>query len=211
MNIKTISNKTITKTTIFKDIEIDNKYIVKETYDQKLSKTTLINQGWSIKEGIKSVFKDAYEPEHLIFDYYDDISFLESEENSNYQEFWDNIPSPSLVKDWNNFKGFDHVLCNYLSMDSCIYKISDPNPISLWRHKHYIGSIDNGDVNLNDAIAVLEKYSWIRNIEVVEIPYYNKEQNRTHAIEFDYKLPKKKDLSKVLRKEELFKDIYFGT
>lgn len=201
VTIKTISDKTVSVTTTTRTVVLEVKgFKVTEIYvNGKLS-----SQRWK-----SNGHKDVYEPSTLYFEYYDDISFLSSDDVIDYITFYDKIPEPSLVRDWKKFKGLDHVLCVRLGMDGNIYRIDKETPIAMWRHHDYIGGICNDKYDLEKAAKVLRKKSWIRSVEIKEIPYYNQEEGHTHAVEFDYKLPSKKDLV-ILRKEKMFSDLYIG-
>ena len=51
------------------------------------------------------------------------------------------------------------------------------------------GRVDNGSYDLNKAMKILRSNSCVRNIEEIDIPYYNAEEGRTKAIEFTVLLP----------------------
>lgn len=202
---KIISRKSTTVTYETVKVAYD-KFTITESYtDDKL-----VGQAWSVKGGFKTTHPSAYEPKRMHFDYYEDIGFLNSEKNSDCGgEFYKDVPAPTFV-DWDNFKGLSHVLCDHLGMDGNIYRVDKPNPLKLWRHQDYIGGFCNRDYDLNQVVVALKRRTWIRNIEIVDIPYYNRDEGRTKAVEFDYKLPAKKHLGKRLGKEALFKSHYFG-
>ncbi|MFW9881902.1 MAG: hypothetical protein ACFFG0_53240 [Candidatus Thorarchaeota archaeon] len=187
MKIETISEKTRTTKTTIKKLKI-GRFIIIETYKNG----KLVFQEWTVEGGFKKSHPNAYEPKSMFFKYYDDISFLNSESNTNQMSFYDEIPKEQLIKDWSNFKGFDHVLCIYLGMDGFIYRIDKPNPIPMWRHKDYISSFDNKHFDLDMVVKKLKRFKWIRNIKIVKIPYYNVFDEATHAVEFDYKYTKER-------------------
>lgn len=185
-------------------LQID-KYIVTEYYKNDV----MYAQTWSVENGFSETHPFAYKPNNMCFDYYDDVSFLESKSNSNYNNFYDIIPKPKFITNWRDFDKLDNVLCVYLVMDGCIYKINSPDPIPLWRHKDYISGFTNKDYNLKEVKSILQTKPWVRNIEIIDIPYYNQYEGRTKAVEFDYKLPSKKHLRTELQKEKIFENHYF--
>jgi len=205
MQVKVKSERT--KRTEYKTVKLEvGKFIVTDSHtDGKLT-----DQAWSIKGGFKETHPTAYEPKNLHFSYYQDISFLNSENNSSFMSFYDEISEPTFVENWDEFKGFDHVLCIYLGMDGNIYKINDPKPVSLWRYQDYIGGFCNDKYDLNKVESLLKRKKWIRNVKQIEIPYYNQHDGITRAVEFEYKLPSKKDLGKKLKANKMFADHYFG-
>lgn len=99
--------------------------------------------------------------------------------------YYDEIPEPKIVTDWDNLN-LDHILCIYLGMDNNIYKINNPNPVKLWRIQEYIGGFDNGIYNLDSLYEKLKSTPNIRNAKIIDIPYYNQDEGRTSAIEFEY-------------------------
>ena len=154
MKVRVQSDKT--KTTEYRTVKITvGKFIVTDTYtDNKL-----VGQAWSIKQGFQHTHPSAYEPQRMCFKYHEDISFLESEQCCNYSDFYDVIHESSFITDWTKFKGYSHVLCNYLGMDGCIYRIDKPNPIPLWRRQNYIGGFCNDKYDLPKIVNELKKRS----------------------------------------------------
>ena len=199
-----------TKTTKYKTrrLKVD-KFKVIELYVNDV----LTEQSWAVynkARGFKTTHPDAYEAHQMRFAYYEDISFLDSETCCNYQEFYDEIPKPKLITDWDKFKGFDYILCNWLGMEGCIYRINNPKSIPIWRHRDYIGGFGNDEYDLDKVKQFLEKKTWTRNVLIIEIPHYNAYDGRTHAVEFDYKLSNGKELKNKLSSNKLFKDKYFS-
>jgi hypothetical protein len=205
MKIEIKSDKTKTIDYRTRKIKVD-KFIVVEQY----ANDVLTSQTWNIKGGFKITHPEAYESHNLRFAYYENIDFLKSNSCVNYDNFDDEIPDPTLIINWNNFTKLDNVLCDWLGMDGNIYRITDPKPIALWRRQDYISSFSNDEYDLGVVVKILKKKRWIRNIKIVDIPYYNRYNGETNAVEFDYKLPSKKDLDIRLKKEPMFKDHYFG-
>jgi len=194
--MKIISEKT--NVHIYKIIKLQiNDFIVTETY----LNNELKSQNWSHEKGFKTTHPDAYEPDKMIFQYYENTDFLNNENNCDYYDFYEEIPESSLILDWNNFN-FDNVLCIYLPMDGCIYRINQKEPIPMWRHQSYIGGFCNNCYNLNEVIDALKDKDWIKNIEIIDVPYYNRFDGCTKAVEFDYKLPSEKHLKKLLSIKE---------
>lgn len=195
------------KTTVYKTVKLDlGKYIVTEQYQNDVLK----GQEWKTKEGFEKTHPVAYEPKNMYFQYYEDISFLESDDCLDSSMYYKNFPKSKLIEDWDNFKGFNHVLFIGIAWDGNIYRIDKPDPIPFWRHKHYISGICSAEYDLKKAIKVLEKKKWIRNIEIIDVPYYNADSCGSRAIEFDYKLSSNKELRRKLKAIPMFKDGYFG-
>jgi hypothetical protein len=204
MKVVVKSNRIKTVVYRTKTLSVD-KFTVVELYTDDV----LIEQKWSVKGGFKQTHPLAYEPKYMRFAFYHDVSFLNSDKCSNFMEFESLIPQPTMVLDWDKFDNLDQILCIYLGMDGNIYRINDPQPIPMWRYFDYIFSFTNEDYDLDKVVKILEKKKWIRNIKVIEIPYYNKEDDKTHAVEFEYKLPSKSMLGEKLRKNKLFENHYF--
>ena len=161
------------------------KFVVTESYTDG----ELTAQDWHITGGFKNTHRKAYQPKDLNFHYYEDISFLTSEALSNTDEYYKEIPKPTLVTDWANFKGFNHVLCLWLGMDGNIYRIDRVTPISTWRLQDYIGGFSSNKYHhLPEFKKELEdlNLAFIRNIEIIDIPHYN---GGGQAVEFEYKAP----------------------
>ena len=161
------------------------KFVVTESYTDG----ELTAQDLHITGGFKNTHRKAYQPKDLNFHYYEDISFLTSEALSNTDEYYDVIPKPTLVTDWDTFKGFNHVLCLWMGMDGNIYRIDRATPLSTWRRQDYIGGFPSRKYHhLPEFKEELEALALdcLRNIEIIDIPHYN---GGGQAIEFDYKTP----------------------
>lgn len=167
-----------------------DKFIVKESYTDDV----LISQFWSVDGGFSTTHPTAYCPDTLHFNYYENNNFLNSNRCCNSQDFYMSIPESSFIYDWSTFKGFDHVLCDWLNMDGNIYRIDQPEPIPLWRKKSYIGGYCNDKYDIDELSTKLSKLDWIRNVSIKEIDYFNKDPDRTHYVYFEYKLPSEKCL-----------------
>lgn len=197
---KTVKYRTVK--TIVSD-EINHEFIVTDQFkDQKH-----IDQSWSIKTGWKEIYPNAYEPQYMQFKYYDDISYLK-EANIHTKGF--KFPKPSFITDWDSFKGFDHVLCNYIGMDGNVYVLNSSYPIPLWRHFDYISGITNEDYDLEKAKEIIESMKDIKNVKIIAIPYYNQSEELTEGLVFDYKSPSKKMFIDRLRENPYFSKGYFG-
>jgi hypothetical protein len=157
------------------------KFVVTESYtDGKLTA-----QDWSVAGGFKNTHKKAYTPNDLYFQYYEDISFLDSEYVCGTEEYYDELPNPTLITDWDNFRGFNHVLCLWISMDGNIYRIDRTTPISMWRYQDYIGGFTGDKYQpLPKLKKELETLDFIRNVKIIDIPSYN---GGGKAIELEYK------------------------
>ena len=167
------------------DVRSDGQFSCREEF----ADGELISQHWSVKGGFKKSHPTAYEPTRLHFNYYPDIEWLNTEVNSNQQAIYDILPEPELITDWDEFKGFDHLLCVYLGMDGNIYRINTPDPVPLWRKQDYIGGFREEDyTNIVAMAKELEEVEFIRNVEIIQVPHYN---GGGRAIEFDYRLADK--------------------
>ena len=218
MKVQIKSDKTKTVTIKYRTVKLSvGKFIVTDSYtDGKLT-----SQLWSVTGGFKRTHPDAYKPKSMRFKYYDDISFLDTEECCDITSFHEETYTTPFVTDWTKFKGLNHVLCNWLGMDGNIYRIDKPEPVKLWRHQDYITGFRNATQDYDDnpyergydlkqVSSILKKKSWIRNVQIVKIPYYNQDSGQTHAVEFDYKLSSKKELKNKLGGHSTFKNHYFG-
>lgn len=184
-------------------LDLDGFKITENYQDGKL-----IRQEWRTNQGFKVSHPSAYRPGDMHFLYYDDISFLKSKECLNIGNYWEMIPDPIIVTDWDAFKGFNHVLCIYLYMDGNIYEINNPQPIKIWRHFDYISGITNDEYDLNKAIKILKNIKDIRNIKIIDIPHYNQDISGTQAIEFDYKRSTRTEFRAELKTYNIFSNIY---
>lgn len=200
MNIKIQSDKIETITVKHKTVIIDDFVEVKEVYTNGV----LQKQEWRTIQGFKKTHPEAYEPKLMYFDYYDDISFLESPLCIDHQD----IPNSIHVTHWSVFKGLDHVLCIHLGMDGCIYQINKPEAIPIWRMKDYIAGFCNNEFNLKEVIRKLKTKNWIRNIQIIDIPSYNRHDGATEAIVFEYKLGSPKEL--ITKLKQMYPSKYFG-
>jgi len=199
MKIKVKSEKTKITRTVTTVLEVGDFNVIDIGIDGKL-----VDQSWLYPNGgFKNTHPNAYKPENFNFEYFEDISFLKSNSCVDLEDFFDEIPeSATLIEDWDNFKGFDHVLCIWLGMDGNIYRIDRAKPISLWRHQNYIAGFDNHDYDLARVMEVLSwEKTWIRNIEIVSIPYYNRWDGRDKAVEFEYRAPSRLAMVKKLNRK----------
>jgi hypothetical protein len=180
MRTLVVSDKT--KVVRYRTVKLKvGKFTVIESYTDG----ELTAQDWSVVGGFKNTHKKAYEPKRLYFQYYEDISFLDSDLLSNTQAYYDVVPKPILVTDWDNFKGLNHVICNWTGMDSNIYRIDRATPISTWRYQDYIGGFSGNRYHiLRELKEELETLHFIRNVVIVDIPHYN---GGGKAVEFEYK------------------------
>ena len=185
MKITTISDKT--KTTEYRTVKLklDGGVTVTEGYvDGKLA-----SQVWGMVGGFKKLYKKVYEANNMFFQYYEDISWLDSELTINMSDsrWYDEQPEPVLITDWDTFKGFDHVICDRTGYEGNIYSLGKVTPIPMWRRQDYIGGFTSEMYrNLPELQNELAALPFIRNAEMMDIPYYN---GGGRAIEFEYKLP----------------------
>lgn len=197
MNIKVLSDNSETVVYRTRVLNVD-KFTVTEKYKDDI----LTDQIWSVKGGFKKTHQEAYEPSYMHFDYYEDISFLDSEECYFTDKFREQIPNRSFVLDWDLFKKEDlnKVLCIYINMDGNIYRINNPKPVLLWRKQEYIGGFRNDVYDLEKLFEIFTKISWMRNVKIIDIPYYNVD-TATKAIEFEYKSSSNKLIQKLKKLE----------
>lgn len=163
--------------------------------DRFICEQTLVNdrvtsQRWTTPN-TKESHPYTYENKKLYFYYYDDLSFLDSEICTNRTEWWDNIPERQFVPmdQIERFNKWNHLLLDHTQMDGFVYQIDSEYPISLWRYQTYIGGIRNDKFNLNIVYNILKNSGWARDIEIINIPYYNMTDDCNKAIEFKFKLP----------------------
>lgn len=176
------NHKTFTKKFDHKTYKI-GKFTLKEFYEDD----KLVGQEWLTLKEKMNYFSFAYEPKHIMFKHYDDISFLSKLIDGNHDYLND---VKNTFADVNNID-LSHVICNYIHMDGTIFNLLTCEPIALWRKKDYIGGITNRDYNLEKVLNKMQKCNFIRNASIERIPYYNSEENKTEYIEFEYysKLP----------------------
>jgi len=192
---------------------VKHEEVVRHVGDYKVTDSyldgKLIGQEWERIDG-KVTHPDAYEPIHMHFLYYDDLSFLESDLCHGDDRFYEMLPDGGFVEDWDNFKGFKHVLCIYLSMDGNMYQIDQQEPLPLWRSFDYISGFDNLDCDLDEIQEFLSQFDCVRDVKKIEIPYYNQDEGRTHAVVFQYRAPSRKSFVSKLKEAlpKKHKDLY---
>lgn len=200
MKIKTLNEKETLISQIDKTLKVGD-FEVLETYIDG----NLISQTWS-KEN-KPIHPNAYNSKRMHYDYYEDISFLNNPDlilNRDYEE----IPEPKMVQDWGNFKGFEHILCVWIGMDGNVYQIDKPAPLKIWRKFNYIAGFTSKNFDLEKVKKNLSKLKIIRNLETIEIPYYNAEVRGEEGLEFEYKAESEKSFRRYL--EGKYPGEYFG-
>jgi hypothetical protein len=107
----------------------------------------------------------------------------------------ENINSIDLIKN----PDFDPQKLMYLWSDAHLwYGFRGDIPLSPTYYIHYIGGVTNTNYDLNKAEAILKKDPRVSRLKLIEIPYYNQEENHTHALEFLVQLSQK-DYDKVVR------------
>lgn len=158
--------------------------------EQTLVNDNLTSQRWTTPN-TKESHPYTYKSNKLYFHYYEDLSFLDSEVCTNTQEWWKIIPEPQFVpmEEIEQFNQWYHLLLDHTSMDGFVYQIDSRYPISLWQSQSYIGGICNDRFNLSVAYNILKNSGWARDIEMIDIPYYNVTDDCDKAIEFKFKLP----------------------
>ena len=179
MNVLSETKKVVTYKTRILSVD---RFKVTESYSDDI----LVEQSWSVDGGFSTTHPNVYEANHLRFFYYKDISFLNSDFCSNDINFLSEIPSPSLINDWNSLN-LDHVICIYTSIDGNIYRINSPNPVDVWHSQDYIGGLCNDKYDLPRLLKKLKKTNGIRNANIENIPHYNCEDGCTKGIYLEYK------------------------
>lgn len=180
MKPTTISDKT--KTTTYRTVKLKvGKFIVTDFYiDGKLHEQT-----WSVPKGFATTHKQAYEPSKLSFYYYADISFLDSEHLGGSTKFYKDMSKPTLITDWSEFKGFNHVICDWIPMDGNLYRIDRATPLMVWRYQDHIGGFTGKSYCLLPELKKeLEALPFTRNVHIMDIPHYN---GGGKAVEFEYR------------------------
>jgi len=88
------------------------------------------------------------------------------------------------IEDPENFKDFDTCVCEWETMDSWNWTLTDKYPLPSSFRVDYVGGITNEDFDLAEVMQGLQGIRWISKIELIDIPYYNAEYCRNKAIEF---------------------------
>lgn len=183
--------KLINKTT---RLEVTEVY---EFGDYLLSQTLLngevVEQWFSTKKPEQS-HPFTYEPDTGNFKYYEDTSFLESQDLNLCKdgEIWELLPEKETVIDISEVESVDlnKVLLIHVSMDGRIYKINSKYPLPIWEGCDYIeGGYTDKYYDLSKVVKRLKSLDFVKNIETVTIPIYNQFDGSTKAVQFDYKLP----------------------
>ena len=142
----------------------------------------IADQYWKPARPTEETHPFGYEPHRLQFRYYDiDLDKVSTKDRD--------YPEPQFV-DAESFSSYDKLIAYWLGTDSFIYSIDYKYPICPWRYAHYIGGVCNDRYKLSEAQIALAKLPWVRNIELVDIPYYNRDENHTRAVQFEFKLPR---------------------
>ncbi len=72
-----------------------------------------------------------------------------------------------------------------------VYGIRSDLPISVPILVDEIGGLNNANFDLRKAMEVLRANPGVRNLRIEEIPYYNREEGKTHGLHFEIKLSQK--------------------
>lgn len=150
----------------------------------------------------------TYENRHLRFKYYPDTSFLDSKELA-FGEWHKCVPPPVIVEDLENFKDFDRLLLIWLEMDNQIYKITSPYALPHWFSQDYLGGFTNKNFDLDKVVKKLEKFNWVKNIKIEDIPYYNKDFYGHKGIYFEF-IPSASLIKKISDKRAKISRDEFG-
>lgn len=186
MNTQFMKIKSTTKTVVTEKqvITFDNNDFI--CY-QTIINGKLTDQYFTTQNNKKS-HPFTYENKNLQFCYYPDLSFVNNKEMAR-NDWHKIIPEPTIINDLENFSNFDNLLLIWRDMDGYNYKITSPYPLSEWYCKDYIGGFTNENFDLKEVEKRLKTFNWVENIEIREIPYYNRDENNTHGIYFEYNPP----------------------
>lgn len=69
------------------------------------------------------------------------------------------------------------------------YNLDNKYPIALPYRIDYIGGVTNEYFDLDIAKKILEKHSYVSELKLIDIPYYNWDENHNKALEFVITLP----------------------
>ena len=106
--------------------------------------------------------------------------------NEAYEAFREH-KSPIEVAQDPDFDEDDLLWCDFNS--HLLYKLDAKNPTSFPYHCSYIGGVENKSFDLKKAEKILAINPNVSKLSLIEIPYYNKEPGKTHALEFYYRYP----------------------
>lgn len=179
-NEKNFRNKTILETNYY---SFEDYILVEELKDTKITK-----QYFQTKDPSKS-HPYSYENKSMKFFYYKDIINKLNNLTLNFcsDEFFDWLSEPDTINP-KSFNDWENVVCIWSGMDGHLWKINDKYPIPGLIHQNYIGGFTDKYFDLNKVKSTLEKFSWVSNVEIIDIPYYNRDSGN-QAVEFDYKAP----------------------
>lgn len=126
-----------------------------------------------------------------------------SESITTVDDIWETILSQNSMELLERADFDPDNLFYYWHGDNLIYKFRGDFPLTKKYHCDYIGGITNKHFCLDYAEILLRNNEWVSNINRVRIPYYNAEEGRNMAIEFDVMLPQN-EFDEIVRK---FRDI----
>lgn len=181
-----------TETSVIKKEKIlkDDLISYQESVNDKI-----VDQYWVTKNPKKTHPYCTFNNEHLRFYYFGENAFQEIEfainVNITNKKIDKVYPKPKIVN-INKFNNYDKLFANWLNQDGFVYSITDKIPLSFWTYQDYISGIRNDRYDLEKALNYLNhlKKHVIRNIKLIDIPYYNADDETTNAIEFEYRLPR---------------------
>jgi hypothetical protein len=90
----------------------------------------------------------------------------------------------------------NRILCPYYG-GHMVFKIKDLYPIPTVMYFDYCGGIDNEHYHIDGVLEYLKNNKFVLSVEKEEIPYYNREKNRTHGLKM-----------KVLFSDEVFREMW---
>lgn len=201
---KTSSTKTILETNWYSFED----YILVES----LQNGKIVKQQFGTKNPPKS---HPYSSKNwgMKFLYYKDIINKLKDLTLNFSSntFFDWLPKPDIINP-DSFNDWENVVCVWSAMDGHVWKINDKYPIPGLKRQTYIGGFTDKYFDLNKVKSTLEKLSWVSDIEIVDIPYYNQDSGN-QAVEFDYKAPIEiiKEIYSKNKSGIFFEDHFGGT
>ena len=114
------------------------------------------------------------------------------------QELWEEVEANNV---WEMIQepDFDPKRCICIHWDDgMVYRAGSDMPVSKPMRIDYIGGVANDNYDLHQTMRILEKKKCVYDIDKVQIPYYNRSPNHTHAIEFTVWLSQA-DYNKLVR------------
>ena len=159
-----------------------------------------------IKDGNISSFQFMFN--HKRYYFIKDIEEVKNTHWSNHYTFMRESEGMFTEETLKKFKDFDKLYYLGAGTDGMVYDINN-KPISCLRTIDYITSSIYGKIKTLEQSEKFkkkaDKVSWVKDCQVVEIPYYNRNEGESHSVRFDFILPQNK-YEKVMEGAEYFSD-----